>query len=554
MGSVYPRRDGKAGKRRVYYYSIKIAGRWREFAGYTDKGATETKMADHQRRVERGEVGLVDPFEAGKREALGKLVDIYIQRPDAADQAARHLVGERERLLLAFHEMGSRTFQDLDVPKAELFFTKLQLGEVRPGRPTHKGGKPKPRKPASAATVKGYKVTLKAFGRYLQRRGTWPSNPFDMLRTKKLTAADRTRVNRALTPEQIDALVQAAPQRAVQEWRRSHPNASAEHLESLRIEGIYRGRIYLTLAYTGLRVGELSALTWGELDLTAGQEIAEIEARKQKGRDDALVVLHPMLAELLRRHRKERSTAEVRAGRGPVRDTDRVFRVSSSLLRWLKLDAEWAGIGLCDARGRSTTVHGIRAGFNTTLRRNSTDPALRMRLMRHKSADLGLGTYDKVEIGELRHELERLPVAESLRMAAGAEGMTVPVTVPRGPTAAGGSRSGPEPAPNSPIAEPAIAGHGRPSWPPLAEGGRVGPVPHAICESVGPAGLEPASTRTQVVDNARVSDPHPLSDSTNAGTVAPYVDLVALVRRAMAAGTPFPRDLCVDLARLLDGG
>src|SRR5262245_46219201 len=56
------------------------------------------------------------------------------------------------------------------------------------------------------------------------------------------------------------------------------------------------------------------------------------------------------------------------------------FQVSSSLLRWLKLDAEWAKVGLHDARGRSTTIHGIRAGFNTTLRRNSTDPALRMRL------------------------------------------------------------------------------------------------------------------------------------------------------------------------------
>src|SRR5690606_586014 len=139
-----------------------------------------------------------------------------------------------------------------------------------------------------------------------------------------------------------------------------------------------RGRIYLTLAYTGLRIGELRAITWGEVNLTPGQEVAEIEARKQKGRDDALVVLHPMLAEMLRRHRKEGSAAAVRAGRGPVRDADRVFRVSSSLLRWLKQDAEWAGLGLCDARGRSTTLHGIRAGFNTTLRRNATDPSLRM--------------------------------------------------------------------------------------------------------------------------------------------------------------------------------
>ena len=55
-------------------------------------------------------------------------------------------------------------------------------------------------------------------------------------------------------------------------------------------------------------------MTWGELNLTEGKEVAEIEARKQKGRDDALVVLHPLPAEMLRVHRKECSAAGVRIG------------------------------------------------------------------------------------------------------------------------------------------------------------------------------------------------------------------------------------------------
>ena len=495
MGSVYKHRKGKPNESKRYSYTVKIQGQWREFIGYTDKDATRTKMIDHQRRVERGEVGLADPFESGKREALTTLVDIYIKRPDAAGQNPRHLVGERERLLLAFHEMGARTFADLDIPKAELFFTKLQLGEVRPGRPTHKGGKPKPRKPASAATVRGYKITLKAFGRYLQRRGTWPSNPFDMLQAKKLTAADRTRQNRALTPEEIDLLVQAAEVRPVQQWRKTHPNASEKHLETLRIGGAHRGRIYLTLAYTGLRVGELAQLTWGELTLVEGHEVAEIRARKQKGREDDVVVLHPLLAQMLRRHRQECSEASVRAGKGPIRNSDRVFRISSSLLRCLKLDAEWAGVGLFDARGRSTTVHGIRAGFNTTLRRNATDPSLRMRLMRHKSTDLGFGTYDKVEVDELRRELERLPVASALRMAAGAEDMTVPVTVQPGPLGADAGRSGPDTAPSTPIAESANVAHVWPSRPQLAGAGRSRPETDAAGGIMGPAGLEPATNR-----------------------------------------------------------
>jgi integrase len=495
VGSVYKHRKGRPDESRIYHYTVKIDGRWREFAGKTDKGATQTLMRDHQRRVDRGEVGLVDPFAAGKQKPLIELVQTYIERPDAAGQSPRHLTGERERLLLAFHEMGARTFADLDIPKTELFFTKLQLGEVRSGRPTHKGGTPKPRKPASAATVRGYKITLKAFGRYLQRRGTWPRNPFELLQANKLTAADRTRQNRALTPEEINLLVQAAPQRAVQEWKRTHPNASDATLEALRIEGIHRGRVYLTLAYTGLRVGELAALTWGELNLTKGEEVAEIEARKQKSKDDPVIVLHPLLAELLRRHRKECSGASVRAGRGPVRNSDRVFRVSSSLLRWLKLDAAWAGVGLCDARGRSTTVHGIRSGFATTLRRNATDPALRMRLMRHKTADLTMGTYDKVERDELRRELERLPVASALRAAAGAEGSSVLMPVDSRPVVAGGGRCGPDTVPSAAIAKSANVARVWPSRPELADGGRLRPERDAPCESLGPAGLEPATNR-----------------------------------------------------------
>ena len=103
-----------------------------------------------------------------------------------------------------------------------------------------------------------------------------------------------------------------------------------------------------------------------------------------------------------------------------------------------------------------------------------------MRLMRHKSTDLGFGTYDKVEVDELRRELERLPVASALRMAAGAEAMTVPVTVPSRPDAAVAGRSGPIDAQSTTIAESANVAHGWPSrpafgrWWPLRAGARSG--------------------------------------------------------------------------------
>src|SRR5689334_16684508 len=131
MGSVYRHRRGET-ESRTYYYTVKIQGRWREFAGYADKDATRTKMIDHQRHADRGEVGLVDPHQDGKRQPLVELVATYIARPDAAGQNPRHLVGERERLLLAFAEMGVRTFIDIvgvngndTTPKVEILVNKL---------------------------------------------------------------------------------------------------------------------------------------------------------------------------------------------------------------------------------------------------------------------------------------------------------------------------------------------------------------------------------------------------------------------------------------------
>ena len=41
MGSVYKHRKGKPNESPRYCYTVKIAGQWREFIGYTDKGANQ---------------------------------------------------------------------------------------------------------------------------------------------------------------------------------------------------------------------------------------------------------------------------------------------------------------------------------------------------------------------------------------------------------------------------------------------------------------------------------------------------------------------------------
>ena len=231
---------------------------------------------------------------------------------------------------------------------------------------------------------------------------------------------------------------------------------------------------------------------------------------------------------------------------------------------------------------------GIRAGFNTTLRRNATDPSLRMRLMRHKSIELGLGTYDKVEVDELRRELERLPVATALRAAAGAESVTVPVTVRSGPTTADAGRSGPFDPASPAITESANGARTRGSRPALAAAGRSGPEPTAHpqnvgpaglagtrrgprprrvapwpagtaapappgAEAVGPAGLEPAIVESEASADSRVVQRGRGETSTSASTPAAAAWRLTEAVREVLSGEPSPlsRSVRRDLARLL---
>jgi hypothetical protein len=422
MGSVYRHQNGT-----VYHYTVKVGGRWREHSGYADKDATRTKMVDHQRRIDRGEVGLVDPFTAGKQKALAELVTTYIERPDAAGQNPRHLIGERERLLLAFAEMQVATFDSIvgpngndTVPKVEQFLNKLRLGEVRPGRPTHEGGKPKPRPPASAATVRGYVVSMKAFGRYLHRRGTWPSNPFELLQAKKLTAADRTRSNRALTPEEIDLLVQgrrgAAGPGVAQDAseRDGRTSRSSAYRRRRSRPDVLDARLHRPPGRRAF-AADVGRTEPGRGERGCRDRGAEAEGPGRRGSGAAPATgrdAAPAPPGMQRGRRPRRQGASAQPG-------PRVPRLQLA-------------VALVEARRRvgghrpvrcPRSVHDgprhpqrVRHDLAPQLDRPGAADAV----MRHKTADLTFGTYDKVETDELRRELERLPVANALRAAAGA--------------------------------------------------------------------------------------------------------------------------------------
>jgi hypothetical protein len=182
-------------------------------------------MVDHQRRVDRGEVGLVDPHEAGKRTPLTDLVAAYVARPDAAGQNPRRLVGERERLLLAFAEMGVTTFLDIvgstgheATPKVEGLINKLRLGEVRPGAADAAGRQaetPPAGEPADPARLRSHAEGVRPLpGRARDVAPEPVRDPAAADDPEERFASARTA---PCTPAEIDLLVQAAELRPVQQ-------------------------------------------------------------------------------------------------------------------------------------------------------------------------------------------------------------------------------------------------------------------------------------------------------------------------------------------------
>lgn len=125
----------------------------------------------------------------------------------------------------------------------------------------------------------------------------------------------------------------------------------------------------VTLALTGLRYGEATALKWSDLDAEAG--VIRIRRAQWKGVVDTTktgtvrsVPLVPELAEVLKEHR-----AATAASGLPARDPDWVFPAKDGGLLpkvWLR----WALISVLKKVGikRRVSTHGLRRTFNNLSR------------------------------------------------------------------------------------------------------------------------------------------------------------------------------------------
>lgn len=396
MVSLYRR---KGDPRWTIAYRDPRTGRRVERVAYRDKRASQQLAAEIELRLERQEVGLVDPFLEHRKRPVAEHLDGFEAHLQSRGRTAKHVRMSRARLEAALAGMAVATLGELDPAAADRFLAQLR----KDGR--------------SAKTRDDYAAILRQFGAWLVDAGRWGENPFAKLgRTR--TAADATFERRALTIDELRRLIAAAPQRSVQAYVTRHPGASAETIAELRRAGERRAVLYALAAFTGLRENECRQLRWNDLDLDGDPPTVRVRAATAKNRKTELVPLHADLVELLRTERK-RSAADL--GR-PVRGAEAVVHVPRWVVARLRADAAWAGLGtlekgyskhavrrLTDDEGRRLDFHSLRATAATMLARAGVPLQQAQRLLRHSDPRITERLYTKLGLADLADGVAKLP-------------------------------------------------------------------------------------------------------------------------------------------------
>lgn len=253
--------------------------------GYSDRQASEQLAAKWERAKLHGEQDLIDPFkEHRSRPILAHLADWIAELKQTARSAI--YIGQCEtRITRLAKECNWARLGDISADS----FTRWRqsaMSNVAHNRKEKKASATSP----GPRTQNHYLLALTTFIGWCIKRKRMAADPVAAVERVDETD-DVRRARRALAEDEVTALLAEVP-------------------EEYRL-------LYQTILATGLRRGELRALTWGDVKLNATTPFIQLRAETTKaGRADVL----PLRADLARM---------LRDARGEAGDDDRVFRSRS---------------------------------------------------------------------------------------------------------------------------------------------------------------------------------------------------------------------------------
>lgn len=339
-------------------------------SGYTDRAASEAKLAAKVKTAARVAAGLLPPQALAPPATLTELLDrfhAHVRHAGATVEGARR---QWQRARDVCRGVGAVRPADL-TPAAVLAW----LGGLKAADRHH-------RKPFGPATAANYLSSAKSFTRWLAV--VEKAEPVDHLSAVRVVrTSPPRRERRVLAPADLDRLLAAA--------RRSR---AAE----FGLTGRERHALYLLASSTGLRAAELASLTPEGFD-AKGMTVTIEAARAKNRRAEVLPVPAAVMAEVKNLFRRGRP---VWPNRG--RPSQAWWLRGAEMVR---RDLARAGVAAA-VGGRVFDFHSLRGQFATDLDRAGVTLAKAQKLMRHSTPALTAKHYTRPEADELAAEVAKL--------------------------------------------------------------------------------------------------------------------------------------------------
>ena len=346
-------RNGKLVVARLYSARIRIGGE-RQILNVplhvADKQVAEEKLRKLVQEREKELHGLLPAkgMRDAANELLSKHLKDFIADLEAKGRNQQYIAEFENRVTLLICECGWQLPKDV-TPDS---FVKW--------RSEHK---------KAAKTLNEYLASVKGFFTWMTKQGRMAVNPLLVVQ-KTETRGREVRRRRAYTDNEIQAMLKVAGKQRV---------------------------VYLMAVLTGIRHGELKALRWGDINLSAEKPSVTVRASISKNHRQACLPLHPALVSALAAFRP----AKAMAG-------DFIFGGLVPRSSVFNVHLKAAGIPKVDSQGRVVDFHSLRHTFCTILHRAGVPQREAMELMRHNDPRLTATTYADASLFSLRGAVEKL--------------------------------------------------------------------------------------------------------------------------------------------------
>ncbi len=398
----------------VYY------ARWRGADGLMHTASTGCRTKDMaeawlSRKVdetERVRAGVVTQQEASTATKAAGSIDDALHAFASDLKAKRRTVGHIKVTQSAVRRCadacGWRRLADMDGIQAETWLHGL-LDEGK-----------------AARTYNKHLVALKSFGIWCVKQRLILSNPFLSL-SRLSEKADRRYERRALTTDEVSAIITAARTRPVMQALKCYKGAPLSDSERTRLywKGWNRALCYRLMSVSGLRYGEARLLRLSDIHLEADTPYITIAAGREKARRGAQIPLHGAIVDELASFidaREKSLTSDSRGsnviafpgdgGEAPLFD-----EVPTKISRQFKADCIAAGVVMADDAGRVVDVHCLRYYFGTELARAGVPLHVVQKLMRHSTPTLTSGVYIHATLNDLGAAVDLLANTGSVTVA-----------------------------------------------------------------------------------------------------------------------------------------